>query len=49
MENAYNKSVKEVLAHFKVSESDGLYQHQVNASRTKYGRNGMNTLFLTEE
>lgn len=41
MENAYAKSTSEVLKFFSVSETLGLTETQVKASREKHGRNGM--------
>ncbi|KAH8657435.1 hypothetical protein BGZ60DRAFT_434405 [Tricladium varicosporioides] len=41
MESAYTKSTSEVLKHFSVSESQGLSEAQVKASREKYGRNAI--------
>jgi Ca2+ transporting ATPase len=40
MENAHAQSTSEVLKFFSVSESQGLTESQVQASRDKYGRNG---------
>jgi Ca2+ transporting ATPase len=40
MENAFTKSTEEVLKFFSASESQGLTEAQVNASREKHGRNG---------
>jgi len=35
------RSTSDVLAHFNVSESSGLSDNVVEASRQKYGKNGM--------
>lgn len=40
MENAFAKSTSEVLKHFSVSETQGLTEAQLNASRERHGRNG---------
>jgi P-type Ca2+ transporter type 2A len=40
MENAHAQSTSEILKFFSVSESQGLTESQVQASRNKYGRNG---------
>lgn len=40
MENAFTKTTSEVLKHFSVSESKGLTEAQISASREKFGRNG---------
>ncbi|APA06416.1 hypothetical protein SS1G_12923 [Sclerotinia sclerotiorum 1980 UF-70] len=41
MDSAYAQSTSEVLEHFSVSESQGLTEAQVIASRKKYGRNAI--------
>lgn len=41
MDSAYAQSTSEVLKHFSVSESQGLTEAQVIASRKKYGRNAI--------
>lgn len=41
MENAYAKSTSEVLKFFSVSESQGLSESQIQASREQHGRNCM--------
>jgi Ca2+ transporting ATPase len=43
MENAFSKSTGEVLKHFSVTETQGLSEAQINASREKHGRNGTST------
>lgn len=40
MDSAYSQSTSEVLAYFSVSESQGLTDAQITASREKHGRNG---------
>jgi P-type Ca2+ transporter type 2A len=46
MENAHAQSTSEVLKFFSVSETQGLTESQVQASRGKYGRNGEQYLFV---
>jgi Ca2+ transporting ATPase len=41
MESAFSKTTEEVLKHFSVTETQGLSEAQIAASREKYGRNGM--------
>ncbi|KAH7363853.1 hypothetical protein BKA65DRAFT_489789 [Rhexocercosporidium sp. MPI-PUGE-AT-0058] len=41
MENAYAKSTSEVLKFFSVSETQGLSESQIQASREKHGRNAI--------
>jgi Ca2+ transporting ATPase len=41
MENAYNRSTREILKHFSVTTEQGLSDAQVVASREKYGRNAI--------
>lgn len=41
MENAFAKSASEVLKHFSVSETQGLTEAQVKASRERHGRNAI--------
>jgi hypothetical protein len=40
MENAYTQTTSEVLKYFSVSETQGLTEAQIKASREKHGRNG---------
>jgi hypothetical protein len=40
MENAFTQTTSEVLKYFSVSETQGLADSQVQASRDKHGRNG---------
>jgi Ca2+ transporting ATPase len=40
MESAFSKTTGEVLKHFSVTETKGLSEAQINASREKHGRNG---------
>jgi len=40
MDNAFTRTPQEVLAHFQVTEQEGLSNQAVVASREKYGRNG---------
>lgn len=48
MENAYVRSPRDVLAHFNVSENTGLSDSVVEASRQKYGKNGMADIRIDE-
>ena len=41
MDNAFVRSAQDVLQHFGVTEQAGLSDNKVEASRQKYGRNGM--------
>ncbi|TEY78369.1 hypothetical protein BOTCAL_0049g00090 [Botryotinia calthae] len=41
MDSAYSQSTSEVLDHFSVSESQGLTDAQITASREKHGRNAI--------
>lgn len=41
MDNAFTRTPQEVLAHFQVTEQQGLSSQAVVASKEKYGRNGM--------
>ena len=40
IEDAYARSVPQILQHFHVSETEGLTDGQAAAARVKYGRNG---------
>jgi P-type Ca2+ transporter type 2A len=45
MEQSYNKSTKDVLKHFDVTEKQGLSSQRVTDNRKRYGKNGkMRTL-----
>ena len=40
MEQAFTKSVEEVLEHFSVKEAEGLSADEVEKQREKFGHNG---------
>ncbi len=43
MDDAFVRSPKEVLEHFRVAESDGLTDLGVESALQKYGKNGRHT------